>query len=1306
MITKRAPANKLLVGSSALLLVLFLLPPPAGAADNVAKQEVVPTVTITAGATTHNEPDGPMSFTLHASPAPAADLDVKLGSRQTGVVFAEAIERSFTETLPAGEESHSFDFVVVNDLVVEPEGIVTITVADSEVHYEVGAPSEAVTTLVDDDVPITVSWDSSTVHVNEDAGTVTVPFFIRVHNGRPPGTFKSADGVHEGVAFVLTTASVTADATMDFVYQSYFYIWDVGSFTVDASGDYTLSDQIEIEIIDDSDDEPGETFELYFESPLPAPLDVGDTVIPTDRKTIVIADDDGVNNAPEFTATAEQVSVSEYIEAGTLIGVSFEATDFDGHEVTFGVVGDSLPFEIDVETDTLKVSGALDFETQAEYTFAVAASDGVGGSSETSVAVTVTNVDEPGVVELAPMAPEEGAMVEATLSDVDGPTDDMTWEWSQGEGPDGGFDPIDGQTDDHFMPTPDDVGMYLRATATYTDGEGADKGADATTSEPVAARQQEGDDPTITVLWSENPFHVSESDGTVELPITVRVDGNQPPGTYMFGGVEYEGRRFSVSSRAGTATSPSDYEPLSAEILLSVGSFELQASGSYEASGVVSVVIVDDEVIEESETLNIVAERTLGGLGVTLPDQQLQIVIEDNEPPEVTIRALTESVEESDRTVSVEVSITRPLDDDLRVELEITDPDNELLHRNDDPLVVRIRAGSTSQAAIVYINNDSIVENDGSALFTIVLPEDAQGNTAYAIGSPDTATVAMHDDDTKVTVMYTENPFTVAEGAGTVELPIAVRVDGNQPPGTYELGGIHYEGQALTFTATSGTATNPADFEPPPAFIDLELGSFVLQESGSYEASGVATVTILDDDLVEEGESFSIEVGPGPDVRPEVTLPAQALDVVIEDNDGTTDPPDPPRPPWPPPDFCPTHPDTVADASTPLSVEVGGSVEADFCSKDDADWVQVFLEAGQAYRIEGTFTDPDGETYIFIGGMHESDGSLITGAHSFDGNPYGTSNTAGYINFRPTATGIHYIVVGDPAWWNFTHATAPLPWQIEVHEIDLPPDDVPDVHQLTFEFNNYGYFVQQFEGTVDTHGDRDTFAIDIEAGHRYFVEMRNRNDSGIFNCIRGIASAETPDQPGSNSRECWHRVGWKASRWIIPDADGRYLITVGSDNGTGDYLLRVRDYSAVPPGVWDTPLPDGDLAQDTSTTGLVYVNESWVNGTAVRGEIDLAGDKDWFRVELEGGRRYQIDIRGEGSGVGTLRNSYMWIHDAVGQRIVFASGGGSYLETRLVWTPPSSGTYFIQVAGSSYEIGTYDLSVIDFEDLYTTHRPS
>ena len=68
MKTRRSSASRLLAGASALLLVLFLPSAPAEAADNVARQEVVPTVTITAGATTHNEPDGPHE--LHAPRQP------------------------------------------------------------------------------------------------------------------------------------------------------------------------------------------------------------------------------------------------------------------------------------------------------------------------------------------------------------------------------------------------------------------------------------------------------------------------------------------------------------------------------------------------------------------------------------------------------------------------------------------------------------------------------------------------------------------------------------------------------------------------------------------------------------------------------------------------------------------------------------------------------------------------------------------------------------------------------------------------------------------------------------------------------------------------------------------------------------------------------------------------------------------------------------------------------------------------------------------------------------------------------------
>ncbi len=573
------PPRRMLVGATALALLLFLPTPGASAASNVARQEIVPTVTITADATAHNEADGPMGFTLHANPAPATDLEVNLDSQMTGVIFTDVVERSFTETISAGDSTHSFDFTIVNDFIVEPDGEVTISIADGETIYVAGTPSSAETALVDDDAPIAVSWDDSTIHVDENAGTVVVPIFLSVANGEPPGTWKSTTGVHEGNSFIVTTQPVTADPGEDFVYQSPDFAFDIGSFTMDESGNYSLSVDFEFEILDDTEVEPDETLQLEFEHLIAEPLQNDGTVLPTQPKTVVITDNDG-------------------------------------------------------------------------------------------------------------------------------------------------------------------------------------------------------------------------------------------------------------------------------------------------------------------------------------------------------------------------------------------------------------------------------------------------------------------------------------------------------------------------------------------------------------------------------------------------------------------DPPEPPDRPWPPPDYCPTHPDTPANTSTPLTVEVGGSTEGDFCGKDDADWVRVNLRAGQAYRIEGTYTPPRGEGHIYIGAMRDPDGGLITGSHSFDGNPDGTSNTPGYINFRPTESGAYYIVAGDMNWWDFQYATGPLPWRIEVNEIDLPPDDVPDIHHLTLEFNNYGQLVASVDGTINTHGDRDTFAVDVVVGHQYFVEMRTRSGSGIFNCIHRITPEAAPeDSTGGAWFGCQHQPGWKAYLWFTARHEGRYLVTVGSENGTGDYELRIKDTDAVPPRHLDNPSP-------------------------------------------------------------------------------------------------------------------------------------
>ena len=92
--------------------------------------------------------------------------------------------------------------------------------------------------------------------------------------------------------------------------------------------------------------------------------------------------------------------------------------------------------------------------------------------------VSVTNVEEPGTVTLSTGTPRAGAQITATLEDPDTyAAGDVNWQWeSSTDGSDPWAD-IAGATDATYMVAETDSDNYLRATASYTDGEGSGKSA-------------------------------------------------------------------------------------------------------------------------------------------------------------------------------------------------------------------------------------------------------------------------------------------------------------------------------------------------------------------------------------------------------------------------------------------------------------------------------------------------------------------------------------------------------------------------------------------------------------------------------------------------------------------------------------------------------------------------------------------------------------------------------------------------------------------------------------------------------------
>ena len=109
------------------------------------------------------------------------------------------------------------------------------------------------------------------------------------------------------------------------------------------------------------------------------------------------------------------------------------------------------------------------------------------GGGERDVEVTVTDVDEAGMVNIDRPQPQVERPLLASLSDDDAWVTHGGWQWARSE--DGvAWADIEGATSQRRSPTRADVGMYLRATVAYSDKFGANKTASAVNANPVEPR--------------------------------------------------------------------------------------------------------------------------------------------------------------------------------------------------------------------------------------------------------------------------------------------------------------------------------------------------------------------------------------------------------------------------------------------------------------------------------------------------------------------------------------------------------------------------------------------------------------------------------------------------------------------------------------------------------------------------------------------------------------------------------------------------------------------------------------------------
>ena len=224
------------------------------------------------------------------------------------------------------------------------------------------------------------------------------------------------------------------------------------------------------------------------------------------------------NSPPEFSSATTTREVNENTPSFRNIGIPVTATDGDNDRLTYSLENASKShFAIKSSTGQLLTGTPLDHEKGSRYTVKVKATDPSGDSDTITVTIEVKNLDESGSVWLYWNQPQVGTDLKAELSDLDGVTyGTVTWVWERSSNR-RDWDEISGAASNSYTPgdtNPTDVGKYLRATASYTDGHGSDKTARAVSSRSVRQPPSDNNPPAFETETADRTLKTNSHPGT------------------------------------------------------------------------------------------------------------------------------------------------------------------------------------------------------------------------------------------------------------------------------------------------------------------------------------------------------------------------------------------------------------------------------------------------------------------------------------------------------------------------------------------------------------------------------------------------------------------------------------------------------------------------------------------------------------------------------------------------------------------------------------------------------------------------
>ncbi|HEX8601318.1 MAG TPA: Ig-like domain-containing protein, partial [Pseudoduganella sp.] len=346
---------------------------------------------------------------------------------------------------------------------------------------------------------------------------------------------------------------------------------------------------------------------------------------------------------------------------------------------------------------------------------------------------------------------------------------------------------------------------------------------------------------------------------------------------------------------------------------------------------------------------------------------------------------------------------------------------------------------------------------------------------------------------------------------------------------------------------------------------------------------------------------------------------------------------------------------TIGAAATSGNLEVQG----------DRDWYGVQLNAGTTYWLT-MGSGAASPAYYGSGAVLKlltADGTVVA---TSSGYTYIDSATSMLLQYVPTAAGKYYLEISD---------TYSGTGKYQVRAVVGEKDDYGNT-QATAAAISAGNAVQ---GKLAIPQDSDVFKLSMIAGKTYLVALAEQGPAtGVVLSLNGQEAIYS----GTTTLASYGKAGLAAYQVLTAGSTGDYYFTVNNyySRGTASYTLLVTDAQV------------DDYTADKSTKGVLTV------GSKATGVLDYLGDTDMFKVTLQYGAKYAFQLRGAGSGEGSLAldNAQLQITspDQYGSGYLTDRRDGTY-----TFTSTTGGDYYISVGPKI----SYGSTAADISGSYALH---